>query len=757
MIMNQTKLDAILDDTAEAKKIRQVIVDKMKEELSNYSLLISRVNTIPTSNFANNFKVFQDIFDADFTLNTSKKLKISNNRLEPIKNGQREPYIKQRTLKNKDVRDFYFNVVLEKPSFYSRFFNLVRLTKTDQGEPNGDVAFFKVPENDLDKYRLNVKKISLYSKLPAIQQGGIEGDIVFISLIPSYPNDGSVEGVWLTTKIRIDQRELLSYGIDAIRRIAREVYNKPVDANVVMIYAHEVDLSEINRRISTLGYFPVNYKDFFNTIIRTAFNAPGEVATATWSSGELTLSEHMLRQASQWEREDGFFVKRNAKGEKVETKPEDNCVFIDENSRDCLEFFSQCLSSSDESFSKDCAQLLKFKFNFKVNPPISSLKEKVMEINPAFAFDILRKFKFASYLAHENVGSIRNFARYKVQSVGKWLQELISGKPRCEEQPAPCQRPCNPSSLYDQLGKEMADEIIRMSKDPSAYNFFTYLDVLVQWVNANPQVLNPEEVKNPKTTGVYPPPNWSFNSYNYVNPYKPAYVKLMDMECGLRRLKDSILNELAGPQTARLISNISSLPFGIQASLNRPAYVSPVPIISSMPLYGGAGNISMVEEELQRIHQPYGYSLFKTIFENLIQTMSHMVSGNKNIKLRESNVQTIEDKLERFKLLEKKLNEELIELIEKNKLYQASHGLINPFTNQITDGELSKSELAALMEKHSNLLKLSTTYKQKTNNMIDILTTIIRAMLDKFEKSQTGTLLNPTAERPMISTYHQRF
>jgi hypothetical protein len=758
LIENNKTLASI---TAAADK--KAISDKIKNDLTNFTPIITRIRNIPTD-ISKLVKGYSDHFVTEFIRATAPKF-------APGAAG--EILFKQPTaattsptksnLADQTIYDFYDTVVTKDSSsifFYKDFFNLIREGPTSVSKGmgyDGDAPLREakgLSSAERSKYRLNVKKLIGISRLRNIQYGGgqLFNDIVLIGLIPDYPTDGSVGGIW-TSAGYIDATTLGNLGTEAIRQIARDIFSSAANTSPILVLGQSINLVGIAKRIADGGYLFAKYPDYFKTFLRGLASTTGTAVSSVWKEGELVMSEHMFKEGNMWVRDGDDFKRVDKNGNEIPGyKLEDNCQYIANSTRQCLAFIETCLPADNQTdFNNFCRQLLDF--DFKTNPGMTVLKDEVQKINPAVAFAILRQMKFGSYLEEEPRHPVKGFRRFKVQSVGSWLEELMTGLPRDR-----CQQPVAPPTvnpnfncgpLKDQLG-DLAQIIIDMANGttPNKTNFFNYLDILVHWVNANPQVLNPEELLNPEYTadGKWPNINKSFKTYHYVNPYKPAEIRLRGISCGLGRLKSNIMNELSGANGNATISSIAGVPLGIEMPLNRYGFMSPAPFGGLMSQFGGS-DIFEAEREYQNIYQPYGYILFQDIYNDLLHTMENLV-GKKRMSLTENTRGKIDGQLDKFKKTEEELRKSLINLIERNKLYQASHGHINSYVDD-------KNKYAAILAKHSNLLSLSNAYNRKAVNLIDYFQTISKAILNKIEDgSTTGTAQASTYERPITMGYH---
>ena len=473
---------------------------------------------------------------------------------------------------------------------------------------------------------------------------------------------------------------------------------------------------------------PTGYTPAFQALL--AAIGTGEELPAfsdAWKKSELSLSEHLLKSQSKWVR-DGYKYNKTDDDQ----HDEDNCVFIknfDKNPTKCLKFFEECLKSTDATFEKDCGALLTYQFDFTTNPGINSVIEKIEKIDPMIAFMILKKFKFGSHLDTEPTDPLPNFQRYKVQSVASWLEELWNEVERCIHPSAPAMGVCDPRPLKDQLGPTISKKLIVMAKDPNQHGFFTYLDILVNWVNANPQVLNPEEVLKPVGVSYpYPPEDKSLFMYQWKNPYKPAEFRLRGLYCGLERLKGSIINDLAGYNGSTMLSNIVNMPVGIQMPFSRTGFSNAVPMYNTVPLVGGAGGLYETERELANINSANGYVFFKQIYDEINGIMEQLKNQTK-LTIGSKSATDISAKLDKYKQTEEEIRKMLLNLVKRYQLYQASRGYVDSFRQNDKDFE-------TILNKHSNLLGLTSAYNRRSNNLIDILQTVISTVLRKLDEGQ---------------------
>jgi len=283
------------------------------------------------------------------------------------------------------------------------------------------------------------------------------------------------------------------------------------------------------------------------------------------------------------------------------------------------------------------------------------------------------------------------------------------------------------------------------------HHLFYYLDQLVEWVNANYQVLNPEEQVKRKINfndgNTYPPINKTFNMYSYNNPYPHVRKRLYSLCSGLERLKANITNQIVGDNAASMIANIASIPSDLEMPLIRASFTSPIPNIQ--PMFGGDPD-GGIESLLKNINDTYGSGMFKNIYDDLKNIL-----GGAKYTISSSTDARIATKLDKLKDAEKEVREALIDAIQRGKLYRASRGHINAFDYTlpgIPDTPIDR--LPAVLAKHSNLLGLSAAYNQRSIDFIKLIMALANGAMGKLETAATN---NTNIIRPLRPGYHKGY
>jgi hypothetical protein len=630
-----------------------------------------------------------------------------------------QPLSSKRTLAEDAIFDLYKNVIIADQKFYEEFFDLVD-RKKNQILALNTAAIYEKGDHDLENYRLNVRKLSGERKASAIQLGGVSkivfGDIVLVKYIPDYPKPSDVNDIWIDWNNKLERVVLERAGVDVLAQFVRDIYRSTGD--IVLLLNRNINLRNM------VNIFSKPSVADLRSLINTSFPEPIQI-TPYWVKREVRIWEFI----SDWVREGDTFVRRDAQGRDIPWDPLDGCAFIKMTGDDCEKFLNECAFSNDDNFPDKCKDLLDADFDIPTDPGMASLKEKIIKVNPKIAFAILRKFGFGSYLDSSD-GPVPGMRRFRVQSVSSWIGEI---QRQCQMPLGP--NPTGPASKYctnreislrAYLGDDVIAQILDIAYGRKKSNLLVYLQILVDWVNANPQVLNKEELKAPEITPNYPEPTKEYNIYDYLQPEKPPIFRLRNMFCGLERLKMNLSNEIIGQPVKGIVATIASTPTSLDMPFNRVPFTMTVPII---PMTGGdPGNIIISTDGSELSGQTsfqYGYKFFDSLFQDLINSMKSMQSG-KRIKLKPETQEKIRTSLRKLKDLEDELQREMINLIKRNQLFRASKGYIDAFG-------IPDENLPAILEKHSNLLGLSNAYNRRASNLIDIYQAIIQVILERLQ------------------------
>lgn len=223
-----------------------------------------------------------------------------------------------------------------------------------------------------------------------------------------------------------------------------------------------------------------------------------------------------------WQRGCNEFYREDDWGNRVPEKDEDKCTFV--SGADCPRLMMKCIKDGS------CKQF--FRLTFDVKPHgITDVKQAVMKINPHTAYRLLGRLGFGVYLDDAEPGKMRY---YKIQSVDSWENDL-----RNMSKPDGC------DCMKRMVTTDLQREILNVLNSPRGVAFKEYLKVLVEWVNANPTVLNPnsyEVQQAPANTGV-------FKIFGYQSNLSTAAANNLYKDyCDVSRVQASIVKNVFGNQ-----------------------------------------------------------------------------------------------------------------------------------------------------------------------------------------------------------------
>lgn len=663
-------------------------------------------------------------------------------------------YIKQTVAKNDlsnpEIWAIYQSMVRTSPDIYSKLLNLIH-TDTS-GKVVSDVAFDAAKNLTADvqkkQFRLNVRK----AKVSVRQQGGgflflnkkvMRGGqpeyytTMFETFLPVIPLS-SITGMVIYVDeapvfIPVTDPAFQALGTRMLSRIFRTVYYNGT-SKTVTIAGQPIDTVQTTGAISRSPPLNPGWIDnFAKSIADKVLGA--DLLSASWKKSESDLASHLAEQAKYWERRGRLFVRLDDNGNIVEQKTADQCPLTGLNSSECISFINRCVMSPGLNADQICRKLYNAKYTFATSPlTAEQIAREVVNMNPFTAMEILRKFGFSSYLVEEHPNPLPpGFKRYKMQSVGQWIATLNNKADSCK----PAGDACAYQRLVRRLGQPTVDKLVRLTSLSRFYPFLTYLDVLVEWVNANPQTLNPEEVKNPVAIPLSHPKAKNLSMYDFVD-YNQAAQQAKSISCGLARIQSGLMTGAMGTPAQSLVHSLVHTNYDTIAPFNANAFTYPVLHVNNAIMNGGemmGGGIESLEHSLRDYHGAFGFNVLKEIYESLKASIQQMEpkTGGRFITISPESERQILNKLNSYRNLEQQLRNMAITLIEKSRLYRASKGHINAFA-------IPDADLPDVIKKHAKLLnmgqgaydlnKLQNKLNQKGIYLVNVYKTIADHIAD---------------------------
>ena len=693
----------------------------IKKAIDGWSVMEPRLKYL-RSNKKQLFTQLTTSFITGFLLGAQEKLTLdSQGKLIKLPDNTPRPQVQKKMLDT--VYDFYKNDVVKNLDLYKQFFNLLHKQPSGNFEPVALDAAKDLDKDVCKEYRLNNLKIrgyKLFGGAKSDQYGGIDtifDELVFFTLrgidVPT-----GIGNIWVDTTQFISAVEFSKKGKNALRLILRDVYNTPSTQSKVLIPTFNITI-DVQASINRALRYPVTIVDtkgFYAQLLKQ-FEAQTPSTTMGWREREDKFSEYMMMLASKWQREDRQFVRYKDDGTVDESLPADNCAFIDFDADKCVEYIQGCALSKD-SFPVACENLAKEKFDTNIAPTL--MKEKIFKINPLVALAFLNKFNFQRYLGEEDM-PIKGLRVWRVESVGQWLQNMEVMKDKCDK------------STDD--GKRLAKFFCDLNDNK--YNMFlNWLDILVDWVNANPQVLNEELNKAPdEISPDVPDIDKRFRIYGYTNPYKPSVrTQLVGLCDDLERMKGSITNEMAGLSAPTMLANLATTPTNISIPFNRAAFSYSVPYYNAGQLM--TGGIGEIEKEIAKLSNAHGYVYLLAVYNQLKDLMKNM-KGKRTLALSNTTAQKIDEKFLKLKAAEEDYRRLLRRESQRAELYQNSHGYIAAMEDS---GKLPgipddpKYVLPAVARKHANLVPMAMSVNKRSHEIINVIQTLAMAISDYADK-----------------------
>lgn len=618
-----------------------------------------------------------------------------------------------------------FNVVKDDCTFFSNYYNVI--------DENGIASALNTSSgNILDNGgRLNVlKSVDLRGGLKAMAGGGDTQDIKFITQLPS--GSDTIEIYIISLKINVQKSNLKNEIIKIFHGVStgsnEQFYNKSFDGihDYYRTTRNSVINSSMNEKVKNLFLLSDNYEltdEFFEL--------------------ESQLKKSAVKSTNNWIRSENQFINRefDNKGEYVDKNNINDCEFFPGDHNTCMNFFEKCLVNNDNVWDDQCSFLFKDGLKgFETNQTPKDIVERVVNLNPAMALKMLKKFQFASFTSEQI--KYPHLNRTKVQSVKQWISDMtgddfkLFGNSQNDIK-----------NLVTGAGLTKLSGSDRTSAVSQRRGFLQYLAILVDWVNANPQVLNPEEGDlHTVIQRDYPEENKSYRMYRYISPQvRSDRLNLYNLSRDLMQLKYSVLNGTAGFNDVKLSSDIVGMPANIYSPFGHYAYNNALPSSSiSLTARMSGGELRDISEYLSGPKRAFGYEVLNDIFTSLQNTFQSTASPRRSdlqVRLKKDSEDRLKGKLDELKKLELELLKGFNDMGIKYRLYRASDGKINP--NNIRDGDLP-----ALLKKHSNLMNLTQVYNKKAVTLLDLFKIIADVIKDKYKDEDSIKYT-----RPMTTNY----
>jgi len=389
-------------------------------------------------------------------------------------------------------------------------------------------------------------------------------------------------------------------------------------------------------------------------LIRNRFYA---ISKAAISDGyEMTDTQNykyldMINQNIITRDSNGKFM-RTINGIKVEYGKEDaetiralkashNCYGTYVNAKDeatCKRYIFECLLSQDPDALDKCIK------NIGLTPDFFKVAtDDIRSLHPVLALRILQQFGFQKYKEQDSTSGMQ---LWKVESVSNWLKTVLKPK-------------------YPNLSDMLAQ--------PGQRQILEYLDLVSQYVNANPAILNKSYVGS------------SDEAMGNLEKKKSEYGRRLGLEWEIPKGKSSFVLSDIGRLRGHLqqLKMSRSNPFyQIQGQGLFTPFGKQFTPGMTMLQGGGGSKCELVIKKLNENSQVSGYQVIKNYMNAVLNDFS-----NKNKILNPTDKKNIENNLEKYRELEHALLKSLCYIDEFNSL---SDMLQDYDTKMLTEDNLKK-------------------------------------------------------------------
>lgn len=343
----------------------------------------------------------------------------------------------------------------------------------------------------------------------------------------------------------------------------------------------------------------------------------------------------------------------------------------------CKRFIFECLLSQDEKALETCLKDIPLKADF-----FNVASQDITNLHPVLALRILQQFGFHKYPEHDDTA---NMQLYKVESVAHWLKTYLEPK----------------------YGSGALNTMIQ--QDGQHY-ILAYLDLVSQYVNANPSILNKQYSGD------------SDEALGKLDKMKSAYGKQLGLQWEVPKPNSSFIFSDVGRlrghlQQLRASRNLPFVHVSGQRGLYTPYGRQLTPGVSFLQT-GGGGKCDLV---FKRLNESGHVSGAQVIESYMNAVLSELAKRNKS--LNPTDKKNIAAHLQKYREVEIELQRSLCYIDEFNTL---SDVLQNYDSDILTEASLKK-----FVDRYSNI-------NSKTQLTEGHLLDIIAKIQDVIGKDSTG-------------------
>jgi hypothetical protein len=459
-----------------------------------------------------------------------------------------------------------------------------------------------------------------------------------------------------------------------------------------------------------------------------------------WEKMEGDLASQLKNlDIGKWEREDNEWFLKGKDGKIIDrTNPKkDDCRFFGDNPNSCTAFLA-CVNNPD----KECVTVMNVMGDLipdiqKESP--EKIKEKISKLHPMAAVRYLQSmgFKTLREIAPSSTmtgGHGKKLHEDVVECVTDWVNRLVKTDELKEKLGS------NYPALKDlAMGKGSEEDL------KAFHNYLNFQQILVDWVNANDQVLNEEFTFDQPRTGMMDGCLKPRYDYNICGPYyTPQYRRAKNICEAITHMKAGLESEAPGGVGWHGRSILDSIMFTQPAQMTLTPGMFTRSAIANYQ-FGGHGAIEETRRNMMSGAEPYGYQSYEALYNELKNMMQSMGSADDKykIRLKDRTNDAIQKKLNKLKETEEAVIKALEDAMKTQNLYRASHSRID--LRQIyrkDDPKLQEELRHGAYGKNADLVGMSSLYNRRASEMLSTLLVIANAIIDKYDSKMTGA---PTA------------
>ena len=226
-----------------------------------------------------------------------------------------------------------------------------------------------------------------------------------------------------------------------------------------------------------------------------------------WGGYGKLVDTYRLKEkiAEKWEYKDKKFTPKASAGFTSADAIKYSCEFMRGDKNTCFSKLNSCVSGvgTDTDFCKNLVDM-----DYRPMSEVGTA-EFVSKLDGFAAFEILRKFNFSKSDSNAVVmgwSNVNNVRIYKVESLNSWIRKFMEERRNgCSNIGTSLKNQCG--SIHSVLGKDISDKLAKMMVgEDSGKGFLKFLALLIERVNASPEIMNNEVVFNPsiKHSGMKP-------------------------------------------------------------------------------------------------------------------------------------------------------------------------------------------------------------------------------------------------------------